>query len=91
MGSEIRKTRPCLVISPDQTIRHLRTLIVAPLTTRGQRYPWRVACRIQGKLGQVALDQLRAIDQSRVVKRLGTISAKTQLATLEALQRMFAP
>jgi mRNA interferase MazF len=91
IGSEIQKTRPCVVISPDQTNRHLQTLIVAPMTTRGQAYPWRVRCRFQGQQGRVALDQIRAVDRTRVVKRLGTIGAKTQVAILDALQRMFAP
>lgn len=91
VGSEIQKTRACLVISPDQTNRHLQTLIVAPMTTRGRPYPWRVRCRFQGRQGLVALDQMRAVDRSRVVKRIGTISAKTQVAILDALQKMFAP
>ncbi len=91
VGSEIQKTRPCVVISPDQTNRHLKTLIVAPLTTRIHPYPWRVACRFQGRRGQVALDQVRSIDRSRIVKRLGTIGTKTQAAILQSLQKMFAP
>ena len=91
VGSEIRKTRPCLVISPDQINRHLQTILVAPMTTRGHAYPFRVRCRFQGKEGQIALDQIRAIDRSRIVRRLGTIAAKSQVSVLRVLRKMFAP
>jgi len=79
VGSKIRKSRPCLVISPDQINRHMQTVIVAPMTTRGRRYPFRVPCRFQSKDGHIALDQIRAIDRSRVARRLGTVGAKAQL------------
>jgi mRNA interferase MazF len=75
-GSEIQKTRPCLVISPDPLNRHLQTLIVAPMTTRGRPYPFRIRCRFRAKNGQIAIDQMRAIDRSRIVRRLGAISSK---------------
>ena len=91
IGTEIKKTRPCLVVSPDPINRHLKTLIVAPLTTRSRPYPFRAACRFHGKRGQIALDQLRAIDRTRIVRRLGTIGATTQVAVLQILQKMFAP
>src|SRR5688500_18223071 len=74
LGSDIRMTRPCLVISPDELNRHLRTVIVAPMTTGGQAYPWRIACRFQNRSGFVALDQLRTIDNERLSRRLGRLS-----------------
>jgi mRNA interferase MazF len=89
-GSEIRKTRPCLVVSPDELNQHLRTVIVAPMTTGGHAYPWRLACRFQNRSGFIALDQLRTVDSDRLVKRLGRLSSKTTTEVLEALQEMFA-
>jgi len=89
-GSEIRKTRPCLVVSPDELNQHLRTFIVAPMTTGGQAYPWRVACRFQNRSGFVAVDQLRTVDTERVAKRLGRISSNTLLSVLNVLQEMFS-
>lgn len=76
-GAEIQKTRPCLVISPDEMNQHLRTVIIAPMTTVIRPYPTRVGVRFQGKQGQVALDQLRAVDRQRLVRKLGKVSAKT--------------
>jgi len=90
-GSEIRKTRPCLVISPDELNQHLRTVIVAPMTTGGQAYPWRVRCRFRDRAGFVAMDQLRTVDNERLVKRLGRISPRTLTAVLAVLQEMFTP
>jgi mRNA interferase MazF len=90
IGSEIQKTRPCLVVSPDEMNRHIATMIVAPITTQGQPYPTRVPCRFQGKEGQIVLDQLRTVDKVRLVKRLGRISAETQRAVLDVLAEMFA-
>ena len=89
-GSEIRKTRPCLVISPDELNRYLRTAIVAPMTTGGHAYPWRIACRFQNRSGFVALDQLRTVDSERFVKQLGRVSPATIKEVLQALQEMFA-
>jgi mRNA interferase MazF len=91
VGREIRKVRPCLVVSPDEMNHHIRTTIVAPMTTRGQAYPTRVSCHFQGKQGQVALDQIRTVDQSRLIKRLGRLNPKTATKVLEVLQDMFAP
>lgn len=91
VGVEIRKTRPCLVISPDEMNRHVRTAIIAPMTTKGYSYPTRVACRFKGKNGHVVLDQIRAVDQSRLVKKLGRVDDKTAAAVLEVLSEMFAP
>ena len=90
LGSEIRKTRPCLVISPDELNQYLRTVMVAPMTTGGQAYPWRIPCRFQNRSGFVALDQLRTVDGERLVKRLGRLSSGTTTAVLETLQEMFA-
>ena len=90
LGSEIKKTRPCLIVSPDELNQHLRTVIVAPMTTGGQAYPWRVACRFQNRSGFVALDQLRTVDSERLVKRLGRLSAATTTEVLDTLQEMFA-
>ena len=88
-GAEIQKTRPCLVVSPDESNRHLRTLIIAPMTTAVRPYPTRVAVTFQGKHGQVALDQLRAIDRQRLVRRLGRVSPKTAVAVSNVLVEMF--
>jgi len=90
VGSEIRKTRPCLVISPDEMNRHIATVIVAPMTTRGRPYPTRVPCRFQGKEGQIVLDQIRTLDKTRLVERLGVISPAVQKNVLAVLAEMFA-
>lgn len=90
VGSEIKKTRPCLIVSPDEMNRHINTTIVAPMTTKGRVYPTRVPCRFQGKDGQVVLDQLRTVDKLRLVKLLGRISPATQKSVLEVLAEMFA-
>ncbi len=90
IGSEIHKTRPCLIVSPDEMNRHIATVIVAPMTTKERPYPTRVSCRFQGKDGQIVLDQLRTVDKVRLVKRLGQISAGTQRAVLAVLAEMFA-
>ena len=88
-GSEIRKTRPCLIISPDEMNDHIKTVIVAPMTTKGRAYPSRVPCTFQGKRGQVVLDQIRTVDKTRLVRNLGTISTAVQVQVLSALQEMF--
>src|SRR5260221_140380 len=90
MGSEIRKTRPCTVISPDEINHHLRTVIIAPMTTKGPAYPTRVACRFKGKNGQVVLDQIRTIDRARLVKKMGRLDATTTTEVLRGLQEMFS-
>ena len=89
-GSEIRKTRPCLVISPDEMNDHIRTVIVAPMTTKSRPYPSRVPCTLEGKHGYVVLDQIRTVDKTRLVRRLGNISDAVQSKVLNALQEMFA-
>ena len=90
-GSEIRKTRPCVVVSPDELNAYLRTVIVAPLTTGGQRYPFRVSCRFAGKRGEVVVDQLRTVDRERLVRHLGRLSPPTFAQVLGTLQEMFTP
>jgi mRNA interferase MazF len=90
VGSEIQKTRPCLIVSPDEMNRYIRTVIVAPMTTAGKDYPTRVACEFKGKSGQIVLDQIRTIDKVRLIKKLGTIDPQTQLQVISALQRLFA-
>ena len=90
VGSEIQKTRPCLVISPDEMNNHLRTVIVAPMTTVERNYPTRVSCTFRKKQGQIVLDQIRTIDKMRLVKKLGTIDPQAQLDVISVLQRLFA-
>jgi mRNA interferase MazF len=90
VGSEIQKTRPCAIISPDEMNRHLRTVIVAPMTTKGRPYPSRVTCRFQGREGQLVLDQIRTVDRRRLVKRLGVLPEGTQDELLDRLAEMFA-
>ena len=89
-GSEIQKTRPCLVISPQELNQHLRTAIVAPMTTRGHAYPWRVPCRFQRRAGFVAVDQLRTVDTGRLTQRLGRLPPATVTKVLQTLQEVFA-
>lgn len=89
-GSEIRKTRPCVVVSPDELNAHLRTLIVAPMTTGGHPYPFRVGCRFQQKAGHVVLDQLRTVDTERLVRRLGALTPTTVDQISGRLQEMFS-
>jgi mRNA interferase MazF len=91
VGSEIRKTRPCLVVSPNEINRHIQTVIVAPMTTKGKPYPTRVPCRFQGKQGLVVLDQIRTVDCSRLFKKLGRLDRKTAAHVLDVLQELFAP
>lgn len=89
IGSEIRKNRPCVVVSPDEMNHNLNTLIVAPLTTTQENYPSRVSLRFQGKSGQVALDQIRTVDQTRLAKKLGTIGTATAKKISAVLVEMF--
>lgn len=90
IGSEIKKTRPCLVVSPNEMNRHIGTVIVAPMTTKGASYPTRVPTKFKGKQGQIVLDQLRTVDKSRFVRKLGSISSGTQEQVLSVLAEMFA-
>jgi mRNA interferase MazF len=90
LGSEIKKTRPCVVVSPDELNEHLRTVIVAPMTTGAHAYPWRPRCRFQGRAGFVALDQLRTVNTDRLLKSLGQLEPQSVLTVLRGLQEMFA-
>ena len=90
VGSEIQKTRPCLIISPDEMNRHIRTIIVAPMTTAGKDYPTRISCKFKKKKGQILLDQIRTIDKTGLIKKLGSINPGTQLEVISVLQRLFA-
>jgi len=90
VGSEIQKTRPCLVVSPDEMNRFINTVIVAPLTTKGNPYPSRVPLRFKGKRGHVVLDQIRAVDKTRLIRRLGRIDLQTESTVLSTLEEMFS-
>ena len=90
-GSEIRKTRPCVVISPDEMNRHLRTVIVAPMTSQGRPYPSRVPVMFAATAGHIVLDQIRTVDRSRLVRRLGSLDEATARRVLDVLAALFAP
>ncbi len=90
IGKEIKKTRPCVVISPDEMNRNIDTVIVAPLTSVLRNYPTRVPCKIEGKQGQIVLDQIRIVDKSRLVKKITLLSKVTQKKVLNLLKEMFA-
>jgi mRNA interferase MazF len=90
-GKEMKKTRPAVIVSPDEMNRHIATVIIAPLTTKGRDYPSRVNITFNKKKGQIVLDQLRAVDKRRLVKRLGKIGKKNAEKTLDVLKEMFAP
>jgi mRNA interferase MazF len=91
VGEEIQKLRPCLIVSPDELNSHLRTHVVAPLTTGSHPYPFRIPCRLQGKQGFVVLDQIRTVDRDRFVRHIGTISPMVLQRSLAVLQEMFSP
>ena len=91
IGGEVCKTRPCLIISPDEMNHHISTVIVAPMTTKGRGYPSRVSCSLKGKRGQVVLDQIRTVDKSRLVQKLGVIDRRAQSKVLSVIAEMFAP
>ena len=89
-GAEIKKTRPCVIISPDEINHNLRTVVVAPMTTKGQNYPTRVSIKFRQKEGLVVLDQIRTVDKSRLVKKLGSLKEPEAKRVLSILQEMFA-
>lgn len=91
VGSEIRKSRPCIIVSPDEMNRHVRTVVVAPLTTSSRPYPSRVQVKFAGKDGQVVIDQLRTVDKVRLAARLGALDASEAAAVLDVLKEFFAP
>lgn len=90
-GHEIKKTRPCIVISPNEMNDNISTVIIAPMTSKGRNYPTRIMCEFKGIKGQVILDQIRTVDKARLVKKLGTISSSTQSFILQSLSEIFAP
>lgn len=90
VGREITKTRPCVVVSPDELNRHLTTVLVAPMTTGGHPYPFRIRCRFRKKNGFVVLDQIRAVDRARLMRRMGSLSSRTRNEALRVLREMFA-
>ena len=91
IGREIRKVRPCLIVSPDEMNRFIKTVIVAPMTTKGTDYPSRVSVKLKNKRGQIVLDQIRTVDRSRLVRRLGKIDRQIQSEVLAVLAEIFAP
>ena len=90
LGHEIKKTRPCLIISPDEMNQHIRTVIIAPMMTKGRSYPTRVPCTFKGKSGRIVLDQIRTVDSVRLVRKVGRISQKTASEVLALLSEIFA-
>lgn len=90
VGSEIKKTRPCIIVSPDEMNRNIRTVIIAPLTKALRNYPTRVPCNVEGKRGQIVLDQIRTIDKSRLVRKVATLNKNTQKKVLSVLIEMFS-
>lgn len=90
LGSEIKKSRPCVVVSPAEMHDHLRTVIVAPMTTKSRPAPFRVSVTHGGQKGLILLDQMRSVDKARLTKKLGVVSAKTLLGTLVTLQEVFS-
>jgi mRNA interferase MazF len=91
VGSEIQKTRPCVIVSPDDMNAHLRTVIVAPMTTGSRPAAFRIALTFQGKHGLIVLDQIRSLDRVRLIKRLGALRPATLAALQSTLQAMFSP
>jgi mRNA interferase MazF len=90
-GHEIKKTRPCVIISPDEMNQHINTVIIAPMTTKGRPYPTRIALTFKRKVGQIVLDRLRTVDTNRLVKRVGRIDEPIARSVLALLAEMFAP
>jgi mRNA interferase MazF len=90
VGYEIQKTRPCLIISPDEMNNNIRTVIIAPMTTKSRAYPTRIPCTFEQRDAYIVLDQMRTVDHQRLIKRLGNIDRETQYAVLDALAELFA-
>ena len=90
VGHEIKKSRPCLVISPDELNRNISTVIVAPMTTKGRNYPTRVSCTFNDKKGQILLEQMRAVDKIRLIKRLGKVGSFVQAQVFSVLSELFS-
>jgi len=90
IGSEIKKTRPCVIISPNEMNENISTIIIAPLTSTQRNYPTRINCHVQGKEGQIVLDQIRTVDKKRLIKKIGTINKRTRLRLHKVINEMFA-
>ncbi|KAF0153296.1 MAG: mRNA interferase [Ignavibacteria bacterium] len=90
IGSEIKKTRPCVIISPNEMNHNIATVIVAPLTSKLRNYPTRIPCKVGGKQGQIVLDQIRTVDKTRLIKKIDTLNRITQSKVLSVLQEMFS-
>lgn len=90
VGREIQKTRPCVIISPDEMNKHISTVIIAPMTTKKRGYPTRITCTFQGKRGQVVLDQIRTVDKTRLIYKIGRLRKRTQDNILDTLVEMFS-
>src|SRR3989304_5633007 len=90
IGSEIKKPRPCIIISPDEMNNNISTVIIAPLTSRLRNYPTRVPCKVEGKQGQIVLDQIRTVDKSRLVKKITTLAKPIQGKVISKLIEMFS-
>jgi mRNA interferase MazF len=90
LGSEIKKTRPCIIISPNEMNNHISTVIIAPLTSRLRNYPTRISCKVKGKQGQVVLDQIRTVDKSRFIKKITVLAKPIQTKVISKLIEMFS-
>jgi len=90
IGSEIKKTRPCVIISPNEMNHNISTVIIAPLTSKLKNYPTRVPCKVEGKQGQIVLDQIRTVDKSRLIKKIDTLNIIAQIKVLNILKEMFS-
>lgn len=90
IGNEIKKTRPCVIISPNEMNHYIATIIVAPLTSKLRNYPTRIPCKVEGKQGQIVLDQIRTVDKTRLIKKIDTLNKTIQLKVLKVLKEMFA-
>ena len=90
VGSEIRKARPCVIVSPDEMNRHVNTVMIAPMTTVCRQWPTRVSVRFGGTDGQVAVDQMRAVDKTRLIRRLGTLNVTESAILISTIQEFFA-
>ena len=90
IGSEIKKTRPCVIISPDEMNRNIATVIIAPLTSIQRNYPTRIPCKVEGKQGQIVLDQIRTVDKIRLVKKIDKLNKSVQNKVISVLNEMFS-
>ena len=90
VGSELKKIRPCVIISPDEMNKHISTVIIAPITSKLRNYPTRVPCKVEGKQGQIVLDQIRTVDKTRLFKKMDMLNKSTQNKVLNILREMFS-